>query len=62
MIAQMQELLRDLLKKGHRVVFTGHSAGGAVSSYVYKALYEEAKRTEQGEECPALLIATRAEA
>jgi hypothetical protein len=29
------------------VIFTGHSAGGAVAAYVYKVLYEEGLKEEQ---------------
>lgn len=36
------ETLRALLSKDERVVFTGHSGGGAVAAYVYKELYREA--------------------
>ncbi|KAJ9097497.1 hypothetical protein QFC19_006769 [Naganishia cerealis] len=42
MLEQAGQTLRDLLNEKKRVVFTGHSAGGAVAAYVYKELYREA--------------------
>lgn len=43
--------LRDLLKDEKRVLFTGHSGGGAVAAYVYKELYSEAVK-DQGPSVP----------
>jgi acetyl esterase/lipase len=41
MTNEMEAKLKDLLGKGERVVFTGHSAGAAVAAYVYKELYRK---------------------
>lgn len=50
MTNEMEAKLKDLLGKGERVVFTGHSAGAAVAAYVYKELYRkgESGRAEWG--------------
>jgi DNA-binding MurR/RpiR family transcriptional regulator len=40
MTDKMRETLEKLLAKKERIVFTGHSSGGAVASFLYTQLYK----------------------
>jgi acetyl esterase/lipase len=47
MNGEMRDELQELLRTQNRMVFTGHSAGGAAAAYVYKVLHEERLKEEQ---------------